>query len=368
MRSKIFIIAFVVSCILQTIIWTRIQYYDESMWTSQAQYVNDNDERQYNASEAYGHPGGPIILETIAIHQLLGVSYNDALNIYLVISNSLIIAFICVLCYMIKPKHLWWISVLSTLSINRLWQYTTPPSASVSMFVLLLTTLTLYMYKKNDVRLKTLLMFGFISGLTIATRVDIGVFMTMGMLIILWPKINIKEILSTLAISEITFFIFDPFMHYMPGQHITDLIHKMIYHYAEFIPNTMSFNTIIDISWIALASFLCALYFLFKKEANLYPRKFILGIISLSIILYTIFLTSHYKAERYFIPIILVWEVLLPLYLFTLIPKINITLKEGQDRNKINTTLEIITCVFLFILQAIPVIYIIQAAALLDIQ
>ena len=81
MKSKpliIFFTVFIASLLLQGIQWREFDMADSGMWGHEAQYVFDNDPREFNFLEAYGHPGGPIIEGAIAFHPLLKLPYDQA--------------------------------------------------------------------------------------------------------------------------------------------------------------------------------------------------------------------------------------------------------------------------------------------------
>ena len=48
-----------------------------------------------------------------------------------------------------------------------------------------------------------------------------------------------------------------------------------------------------------------------NKLASPVPRRLLYALFVTTVILYSIFLSSHFQAPRYFIPIILAWEALL---------------------------------------------------------
>jgi len=55
-----------------------------------------------------------------------------------------------------------------------------------------------------------------------------------------------------------------------------------------------------------------------EKLKSPVPHKFIYILFPLTILLYWIFLTSQYQATRYFLPLINIWQTLLPLFIFSL--------------------------------------------------
>lgn len=325
MPKKIFALIFTFSCIIQGYIWSNLQYFDENMWAYQGEYLLTNNPEAYNSNYAYGHPGGPIIEGVILIHGLIDSTNQRALHIFLTLFNSLIIASIAFFCYKLRKKTLWWIVAPLCLALNNLYIYGTPPSIVVSLLITLLSLITIYLYEKEKLQTKDILLFGIISGLSIATRFDIGGIMTFTFIIILFKKINYKKLILLCGITGITFIIFDPFMWIIPIKHIHDIFQKIFYHYKEFNPTHLTLLQITGISGIAFLSMIFGLFFIIIKKDIISPlKKYFLNILLITtVLLYTLFLTSHYQAERYFMPMIFIWETLLPLFIFKISDKLS---------------------------------------------
>ena len=237
-KQKLFfvlIFSFIIAFFFQWTRWKTFDFLDSSVWSNQAKYVETGDPQEFNALAAYGHPGGPIIEGTIVLHKMFKKSYNDSLVMFMTILNSLVITAICILCCLLRKNNLWWIAVLSTLSLSVMYDFSTPPSAIVSPLIVLMSLLTLYFYEnKNKIKIQYFLIFSFVIGLAVATRVDIGVFCALVFLLFLRFKntINWKGFFIIAFGSVISFILFNPFMYFMPIQHTRDLISKIIFHYA----------------------------------------------------------------------------------------------------------------------------------------
>ena len=248
----IFIFSFIVAGFFQWTRWKELDdFIDGSMWSHQAEYVQTGNPSEFDAKAAYGHPGGPLIEGTIAFHQAFNISYDYSLIIFISIFNALIIAVSCALCFILRKNNLWWLAVLSALSFNIMYNVSTPPTALVSPLIVLLCLLTLYFYEnKEKIKTPQTLFFAFILGLAVATRADIAGFYALAFLIfLLYEKaINWKKFLIIASGSFVFFALFDPFMYFMPWQHIKDLFAKIIFHYGEINPSHMTLENIAAIS------------------------------------------------------------------------------------------------------------------------
>jgi hypothetical protein len=326
MKKYIFISAFLFVCFFQWLTLTGLGIVDLGMWAHQAQYVQTGDQREFNALWAYGHPGGPVIDGTIAIHNIFKISYDNSIVIFLTVFNALISAFICLLCYFLDKDHFWWISILGVLGLDMLYEVSTPPSAVASLLVVLLCLLTLFLYKnKEKINVKTLTVWSLVGGLAVATRADIGSVSVFVFALLLIQTVGWKKIFYTLLGSFTFFCFFDPFMWFMPIQHIRDLLSKVIYHYAEFSPVHMTTLSVVSISSFAIVSIFLSVVLIFmrKKIQSIAPPAFVLTLIAMTVALYAVFLSANYKAPRYFMPIIFIWEIFLPSFIFSLVSNIN---------------------------------------------
>jgi len=226
---QIFIFAFIFAFIFQGLKWKNSNIIDGSMWINQARYVQDGDGRQFDFKNAYGHPGGTIIEPEIIFNKFFDGAHKHSegfLIFLLTFLNSLFIAGICALCYLLRKNNFWWFIVLIFLSFDTLYDYATPTTAVVVPLVVFLSLLTLYFVEnKEKIKTKHLLFWSLIAGLSVATRFDIGGFCVFSFLVLLsvMKIINWKKILIITSGAVASFILFDPFMWYMPIQHIKDL-------------------------------------------------------------------------------------------------------------------------------------------------
>lgn len=354
MMKKVFFISFFCACLLQGIRWTTLSIIDQGMWANQAEYVETNNPQQFNPLTAYGHPGGPIIEGTIALHHM-GLSYNNALIFFLVVCNGFFIAVTCVLAWLLNKNRLWWISVLGILSMHPLYSEVTPTSAVVAILLSCLCLLTLYLLEYNGtIKNKHLIIWSFIAGFAIATRTDVATITTFVFAAILFPKIGFRKICAVMIGAFVSFCVLDPFMWYMPIQHIKGLIDKVTLHYAHFQPYSLPLGTVVEISLLAGISMMFSIVFMSWKSKLSLPvsKRFIIGLIVLTIGLYCIFLTAHFQAIRYFVPIIFMWELLLPVFLFSLVDSSELPL--NKPLNNMLSTREEAYKLLLFILISYP--------------
>ena len=363
----IFFCIFIASFLLQGLRWKEFNIADGKMWGNEAQYVQNNDPREFDFLAAYGYPAGSIIEGNIIVHKVLNISYDQALLIIITLLNSLGIAGICIMCIILRGNNLWWMAVFGTLSLNRLYEYATPPTAVAAVFIVLLCLLTLYIYEQREKsKSPYLVLWSLTAGFFISTRADIGVFSFIIFLFLIFKSVGWKKAGILTAASFLSFVIFDPFMWFMPLQHIKDIIFKIFYFYAEQTQTSLGFVALLSISFLACISLFLGISFLFlrKKTTPPLPVYFIVTLLIMTLGFYIIILKSHFQAERYFLPIIFIWEVFLPLFIFYLIEKIDLTfLTIPNDQNKIRKIFQIFVIMLLY---SYHIIFLVQAFWLTD--
>jgi hypothetical protein len=337
----LFLIFCIVAFALQGIRWMTTDIIDGTMWANQARYVATNNPEQFNAATAYGHPGGPLILGTIATQKLTGTSYHTSLLLFLTLISSILIAATCIISFALRRNWWWTITLLGILSLHRLFNEATPPSALVSLLGVLLLFVTWYIYERpQSSRLPILLLWSVVAGAAVATRLDTGSLVTLMCAGILVRALSFKKVLALLVGAFVVFAALDPFMWFMPVQHIVDILDKAIYHYAEFDPIIMKPAAIFDISLLALVSVVFAIYYrIQRRHAEPVPRPVIYALLIFTVVMYSIILTSQIQTARYFQPIIMLWESLLPLFLFSLVPQIHFTFGTIEQQRRVRLLL-----------------------------
>jgi hypothetical protein len=320
MVKNVFIFSLIVACAFQWFIFAKLNTADFSVWAKQAEYVQTKNPAQFDFLLAYGHPGGPIIEAVIFLHNTFGLPYENSLLIFIVVLDGLTIAGASAICYALSKNNLWWPIVLVTLSANWLYISSTPPSTIVSLLIAFLCLFSLCIYKKEKMKPSFLVFWSILAGFIIATRVDIGVVMTLAFFIFLKPKLSWRQIFWMMLGIVVSFILFDPFMWFMPIRHIGDILFKIIYLYGYFAPNRLSFSQVLTISVFTFVSMFFSIIFLFMKEKieSPLPLKLIYVLLIVTAALYTVFLTAQCQATRYFLPLTNIWEVFLPLFIFSL--------------------------------------------------
>ena len=321
MAHYVSVAVFLVACLGQGFVFFNIGILDEAFWSDQARYVEAGSPEQYDATRAYGHPGGPVILGTIAVHHAAGISYETALPVFLTLFNSIVIATIATLCCRLRPDSLWWLPVVGTLSVDKLYAVSTPTSAVVGPLLVLLSLVTLRIVEQEKVSWRWLAGWSIVAGLAVATRFDIGSITTAFLFGVLATNLRWRQLAGLAAAVFAVFVVCDPYMWFMPVQHVGDLLGKAALHHQTFARNRLDPGEVVSLSSLA---FLGLAFTLLTQAAPGAVRKrlspvFVWALVALTVALYGIFLSASYQAVRYFIPMVFIWQVFLPLQLLDLI-------------------------------------------------
>jgi len=321
MRHHLFIAAFFVACLGQGFVYFNVGILDEGFWSDQARFVEAGSPEQYNPAHAYGHPGGPIILGTIAVHHVAKAAYETALPVFLTIFNGMVIAAITTLCRRLRPDSLWWLPVLGTLSFDKLYAVSTPTSAVAGPLLVLLTLLTLRIVEQGAASRRGSAGWSVVAGLAVATRFDIGAITTLFLFVVLATTLRWRKLIGMAVAAFAVFAVCDPYMWYMPVRHVGDLLGKAALHHQTFTPNRLDPGEVVSLS---AQAFLGLAFTLLTQTVPGVTRKklpavFVWALIALTVALYAVFLSASYQAVRYFIPIVFIWQSILPLQLFELV-------------------------------------------------
>ncbi len=306
---------FVTSCILLGVRWLALDAGDVSIWADEARFVQTGDAREFDMGAGYGHPGGPVIEGTIALHAL-GLSWDLATRITVIILSSLAITILCLVCYALR-KDVWWPAVaFLILTTSWMYHFVTPPSAVATALTVLLWTLTLYLLERPTKGWHAA-GWGIIAGMLVATRIDIGGIAIVALGLLCLTRLNLRQLLILAASLVVSFIAFDPFMWFMPVQHLVDLLSMSKFIYAS-MQRSMSLLSVFTISALSIVSLVCALVLIYWKKLPI-PRRAFVALLCMSVVVYVSVLTSRYQAGRYYLPILLTWEVMLPLFLSQLV-------------------------------------------------
>jgi hypothetical protein len=301
--------------IVQLVIRNTTLFIDKNLWANQIAYFLNHDPRVFDMLGAYGHPGGTLVALGSLFHIFFGLSYSNAL----IFSVSLLIATTtaacATLCFLLYPGSLWWMATAFILTFSRFYIDATPPTAVVMPFIALAVLTTWWIVLQYDQKSRwKYFIWGIIAGLAAATRLDVSLLVGAPMFVLLWRQNRNRVVLPILAGFVITFFLADPFMWFMPVRHLLDLVHKFTLHHNDFShPTTINVQKVIQSFALAIISIMWWLYLFLFLRKRIIPNRIASAFLGVTLLATFVILSSRFQAMRYFYPLIIVWEIFLPL-------------------------------------------------------
>ncbi len=296
----------------------------------------------------YGYPGTPPLVLAAALQRWFGLLASDAF----VLSMSFLVAIssagCAMLMYLLKPTSWWWLPGSIILGLRASSSWSTPPSIAVAPLTVLIFLLCLYIAQFMKSR-SVLLWLGVAFGISLACRIDVsGLAALVAFIYLRYEKVSWRRLGLVAATALIVFVLSDPYMFWMPIQHVKDIFYKIFFHYNLIQENRASIKLLILKAPLALVSFLIAVGMVLKRK-TVFPRSFMLAIAGFSISLTLIIFSSHYQPLWYFLPLILLWETLLPVFVLPLVYKLEFPFVSPEARDAIRGRAEFYLASFMVI-------------------
>ncbi len=318
---KVFLFAFVIQMVKTTIYIT-----DGEMWAQQIQHFLNSSSAVFNFRAAYGHPGTTLVGLGCLFHILFGFSFNIALTLSVALLIAAVTAACAALCFLLQPQSLWWFTTGFILTLSRFFVTATVPTAAVMPFITLIVLASCWLWVRT---ISTsgwhYFLWGIMLGLSAATRLDISLFVGIPFFILLSYRSGIRVMVPILTGGLISFIFADPFLWFMPVQHVIDLWSKFTLHYSNYgterlIP-WMEWIHGIPLAILAIAWFL--VLYLRRRLSDVIPAQVLLVFLGISLLAVLLLTSSKFQTIRYLYPLIIVWEIFLPQFALQNCPRNN---------------------------------------------
>jgi hypothetical protein len=315
--GHVFLISLLLSLVSHGVYWRHLDdAIDQDNWIREMKAFHETSLSDQRGSLYYGYPA-TTILGSASFLARIGIPPAQAFPGIMVMGISLPIALSAMLCYLLRPKSLWWVGALGLMVTSQLYYGSTPPSAIVSAYSTLLILYALYIYEKKKDDIRTSILFGSIAGISLATRLDISLIVLFFLCLFLLPVIK-RNVVTVLCAAFVVFVLCDPYMQVFPIQHVQDIFHKIIYHTSLERSSTIPFSQIlltVPLSTMGLVASILLILFPRVVPPSV-PRRFLVFIVfacvsvSISLVVF-----STYRPAWYFYPLLQIFEVLFVLYL-----------------------------------------------------
>ncbi len=315
------LIVFFIASLAQGILWQQTRLVDEPLWLeriAQLSFELEHNELTPTNPVYSGHPGMVVVVIGSLAHQA-GLPLKSGLVIGLTLLNALSISMAIVLSRVLRPKSMWWVVLTATLLFNTVYLRATPTNAVMAPLSVLLVLLALWLYEnyKHQWVQRLTILWGVSAGIGLATRWPTTIIIFAPLLVLLSFKLGIKKMLAASGISLAVAIIVDPLMRHAPW----DRFYYMVGHLSKsaFLANESTVRVVdfVLLTPLAMLGFLIAILLLVWRKYLLspVPLDFLLILLVITGLFFMVFLSLNYQSIRYFQPMILVWEGLLPLFL-----------------------------------------------------
>ena len=321
-----FFLVFGLCLITQLFIWNHVVVVDQDLWVQRMETfvphkLTPEDVIHTRFSNTPGTLG--LLLAQAISHFGIPAQHSLALSISLLVSVSAAIA--ASLAHALTPRTPWWIPVGVIIATHQLYTHATPADA-VAAPLLAVCALTFLWYEKKPkiTSTKSDVLFALALGAAAATRLLTTGLLALPALVLLQRIIGWRRLILICA-SALAFTVaLNPLLGYIPGTYIQIGVLKGAFTYSE--KKSVQFEEIpFHISDLSFASFaivsfaIGAVYVLrwsYIKRNSPVSRRFIGWLMGITILVSVVLFSTSIPIPRYFFPIVLIWEILLPLFIF----------------------------------------------------
>lgn len=318
MRAQhVFLVTLLLSVMLHGVYWRHLDdSIDQQNWIIEMKNFSETSLESQRKGLYYGYPA-TTILGASSLLQMFGIPAPQAFAGIMTLGISIPVVYSVLLCFLLRPKILWYIGVGAVLIPSQAYYNATPPSAIVTALCTFLILYALFIYerKKNDALTSALFGSGF--GIALATRIDISLVVLFFLCVFLLTTLK-KHIITVLIFAVGIFALCNPYMQAFPVQHIVDIVHKITYH-ADILR-----SPIFPYRKILLTIPLCSMGFVVSVLLLIFPNRYIQSVprtfLALCIalagtIIAGLVMFSAYYPAWYFFPVLQIFEVLFALCL-----------------------------------------------------
>ncbi len=312
------VLVFLIIFPFQLLFWHTDQFTDEVLWERRtaALYEDLHSAHLDALNPVYsGHPGVSI-MSIGALGVYIGLTSLEALRLSVSFLYAAAGALIVTLIRYIYRNTLWWLTVLSLLIFHSSLSSASPTNTVMAPLATSLFLLAWFLYSQERYRHSTSLyvVWGIIIGFAGITRVVSTTLLLLPLTMLLLRKDTWRYIFLSAGIGITTAVLFDPFLWHTPLQHIQHIISGSSINFTETVIDApLHVRDFILFAPTALLSFVLALVLVFIRNLPKLDRQFLQTALILSVLFAIPFLSVRAQSVRHFMPLIFIWDILLPL-------------------------------------------------------
>lgn len=317
---------FLLAAFSQSLIWHFGTFTDEKTWLARAAKLEQdlsNPPQPFDLRPYSQHPGTPVLLLAVLAHKN-GLAYEASLRFAVSLINALAITAISLIAYRLKPHTLFWLVAAGVIAVHPLYEGASPVDAVLAPLLTALVLL-LILYGEQPASATRSYDLWLAVGLSLsgATRIHFALlWLTLPVLLLIF-KISWSRWIFIISLTVAGTFALIPQLWFAPLAFIQSLLDQ----WGFFNGASLAGNTVHSLGWsvllympLAFLSGLIALWLYFQKASLPAPIKSttLTVLLTNTIIVSSLLLLARLQSLRYFMPLIFIWEALLPLWLLSL--------------------------------------------------
>lgn len=312
-RQKLFLV-FLVSLFFQANIWfSMYSFADIALWADGVHLIGHGGIPDLRSALPV-HPGTPFLFLS-GLLVSLNIDTNLAMQVVLTFSVTGLITIISYLCFVLRPQSHWWLFTAMFFNLNKTMLDMTPPSVLAALLACIYVLLLLSIRESTARKTGTLALLGVCAGILFTMRLDTGALFLVVSLPYLYSIIG-KRTITVLLFAGLYYVAFNPFLWVSPAEHLLAIFDQVAVNRLTSIGFRYNYHTLI---FPFTAFFLAIFYTFVLRRLTSLPHDFLLWMLGGSSAICALLLISPYHPVRYFFPLMMMWEIFLPLFLLELI-------------------------------------------------
>ena len=313
----IFVGVLILGLMVQTTLWLVFPVADEAWWATDAGKVASGITLT-PAVITYVHPGTTILYPMAALIQH-GVEPKMAVRIVMATFVALSTALIALVAYRLRPQSLWWLAAALILIPDLRLLHATPPSTAASLLTVLFVHLFVYAHKGGKKNYRPLIYLGVCAGLLAATRFDTAAFLCITAAPLLVRRFRTRLMVAVVC-AAVVFVLGNPHLWGQPLHYLMSIPHQILSNNVLVGPYIVG-TFLITFPWAILSIILSVVSVQFlnvtSDEVGV-PNALYRWLAGATVLFTALLAPLSFHPVRYFLPLYLTWDILLPLWLYAL--------------------------------------------------
>lgn len=290
---------------IQSWVWSVDSFTDQNLWVERLQHMRrDLQDGSFNQDDYSGHPGTTVLLAAAGM-QALGFSETAGLKAAVVLLVSGASAGIATVARKLSGS-LWWLAAGGMIALHPLFVKASPVNAVAASW---LTLMLLAAFVPAP------WLLGVSLGVGLATHFSLALLLGVPTLLFIGWQRGWKAGLQSLAASLLSFALLDPLLVQQPAQHLGFIFQRIALHTTQLGIARLSLFDLPLFAPLAIVSFMLASFWIWRGWDGNWSRSTLGYIVGLTVAVSGALLYAQSQSVRYFFPLIMFWEAMLPWWL-----------------------------------------------------